>query len=599
MPNNADFSGAIAEIRSKTDIVGLISEYVALKKRGRNYWGCCPFHNEKTASFSVSAEKTMFYCFGCQSGGDAFAFLMKIENRPFIEAARLLGERVGVKLPEKTREDKLSDKQREAVKNANAMAVDFFHSCLLNTSYGKEALEYLANRGITETIIKQFKIGFAPQAPDKLCHALRQRLIDSDVLVKAGLALKTQRGTVLDSFRNRIMIPIIDLHNAVIAFGGRAMNDTQPKYLNTPDTELFSKKNCLYALNIAQTMARKEQKLLIVEGYFDAITLHVNGIENVVAGMGTALSARQAALAAKNAATIYLCYDNDEAGRNATLRAYELLKSTGAKVRVVDLLNSKDPDEFIRAYGKEEFNKQLNEARGILEYVIETVISGKTDDSLDSRVSALENILQFFGKYAQPLELEQQFATIASRLRLDEKLIREEFAKVRKVANKRRNVGDKVREIAFAQMPEINETERQLLRYFIERATVRATICQKSEKLHFSSEKIKDFWQALFNIYSANNSFTIVDAHSLSEINANYSLLLSKILLKDDNFGSEDPVLVVEQLMDRIYEQYLGEKLRQHIIHAGELEKSGSEEFQQELQIVAQISSEIQKIRKK
>ena len=599
MSNSPDFSGAIAEIRSKTDIVGLISEYVTLKKRGRNFWGCCPFHNEKTASFSVSSEKTMFYCFGCQAGGDAFAFLMKIENRPFIEAAQLLGERVGVKLPEKTRQDTLAERQRVAVQHANQLAAEFFHSCLINTSYGKAALVYLENRGITEEIIKRFKIGFAPQAPDKLCHALRLRAMTDEVLVKAGLALKTQRGTIKDSFRDRIMIPIVDLRDNVIAFGGRALNEGQPKYLNTPDTELFSKKNCLYGLNIAQAMARKEQKLLIVEGYFDAITLHVNGFENVVAGMGTAFSARQAALAAKNAAVIYLCYDDDIAGKNATLRAYELIKPTGARVRVLDLLTAKDPDEFIQIYGKSKFIEQLECARGMLEYVIESVISGKADDSLDSRVSALESILQFFAKYAQPLELEQQFASIASRLRLDEKLIREEFSKIRKLTTRRRNVGDKVREIAFAQTLEISETERQLLRYFIESEIVRATICDKIEKLHFSSIKIKDFWQSLFNIYSANNSFTVADAHGLSELNADYSLLLSKILLRDGEIGPDDPSPVVGQLIDKIYEQYLSEQLRQHLVHAGELEKSGSEEYQRELEIVTQISSEIQKIRKK
>ncbi|MEI6286429.1 MAG: DNA primase [Bacillota bacterium] len=599
MSNNADFSSAIAEIRSKTDIVGLISEYVTLKRRGRSYWGCCPFHNEKTASFSVNSEKSMFYCYGCQAGGDSFTFLMKIENRPFIEAARLLGERVSVKLPEKTKQDTIADRQREAVQNANLLAAEFFHSCLLNTSYGKEALEYLYQRGITEEIIKRFKIGFAPSAPDKLCHALRLRGIADEILVKAGLALKTQRGATLDSFRNRIMIPIVDLRDAVIAFGGRAMQDVQPKYLNTPDTELFSKKNCLYALNIAQAMARKEQKLIIVEGYFDAITLHVNGIENVVAGMGTALSARQAALAAKYATVIYLCYDNDLAGKNATMRAYELIKPTGARVRVVNLLNFKDPDEFIRAQGKEQFIQQLTAADRILDYVVEAALTEKKDDSLDSRVSALERILQFFCKYAQPLELEQQFAAIAGRLRLDEKLIREEFAKLRKVENRRRNVGDKVREVAFAQMPEINETERQLLRHFIENQTTRAAICEKSEKLHFSSEKIKDFWQSLYNIYSANNSFTIAEVHALSELNANYSFLLSKILLKDGDSESDNPLVVIGQLIDRIYEQYLSDKLRQHIIHAGELEKNGSDEYQQELHIVTQISSELQKIRKK
>ena len=346
-------------------------------------------------------------------------------------------------------------------------------------------------------------------------------------------------------------------------------------------------------------MARKEQKLIIVEGYFDAITLHVNGIENVVAGMGTALSARQAALAAKYATVIYLCYDNDLAGKNATMRAYELIKPTGARVRVVNLLNFKDPDEFIRAQGKEQFIQQLTAADRILDYVVEAALTEKKDDSLDSRVSALERILQFFCKYAQPLELEQQFAAIAGRLRLDEKLIREEFAKLRKVENRRRNVGDKVREVAFAQMPEINETERQLLRHFIENQTTRAAICEKSEKLHFSSEKIKDFWQSLYNIYSANNSFTIAEVHALSELNANYSFLLSKILLKDGDSESDNPLVVIGQLIDRIYEQYLSDKLRQHIIHAGELEKNGSDEYQQELHIVTQISSELQKIRKK
>ena len=599
MSSSADFSNVIAEIRDKTDIVSLISEYVTLKKKGRNYWGCCPFHNEKTASFSVNPEKAMFYCFGCQSGGDAFAFVMKLENQNFIDTARQLAERINLKLPDRSSGDSLLDKQRAAVAEANRLAADFFHSCLTKTSYGKSALEYLLQRGINMEVITRFKIGYAPNAVDRLTKALTGRGVVEEQLLKSGLANKTYSGHIVDNFRNRIIIPIEDARGAVIAFGGRALGEVQPKYLNSPDTELFSKRNCLYGLNLAKDAIKREGAIIIVEGYFDAITLHVSGFDNAVAGMGTALSARQASIASKSASKVLLCYDNDNAGRLATMRAYELLKVTGVKVRVIDLGEAKDPDEFIRNYGSAKFAEHINQANHIIDYCIDTAIAGMGEETLDARVAVLEKILLFFNDYPQPLELEERFAIIANRLKLDETLVREEFTKRRKKSTKRESIQERVRLVANQNEEFYNESERQLLNIFINSQPIRGQICEKIEKYNFSTAKIKEFWLTLYNIYITNNSFDINDALERFGDNSEWAQIISGILLRESACESSDALQIAEQIVNKNYERSLQIQLIASIEQAERLEKSGSEKYTEELRKVNVLNAELQKIRKK
>ena len=288
----------VDKLRSQADIVNIVSEYVTLTKKGRNYWGCCPFHQEKTPSFSVAPDKGFFYCFGCQAGGDAFRFLMRIENIGFGEAVKLLAQKLNIPVPEneRTEAERQKEKEREAIFHANALARDFFHACLIKSPLGINALAYLVERGISVETAQSLKLGFAPDDWAKLSIALQNRGVLPEILVKAGLSIpRTQEG-VYDRFRNRIMFPIEDIRERVIGFGGRVMDGSQPKYLNSPETPVFNKRTVLYNIPRAYRAIKEAGYAIVVEGYMDAIALASNGILNVVASLGTSFTPEQSRL---------------------------------------------------------------------------------------------------------------------------------------------------------------------------------------------------------------------------------------------------------------------------------------------------------------
>ena len=339
---SADFTDFKEQVRNSADIVEVVSGYVALKKRGRNYWGCCPFHGEKTPSFSVNAEKNMFYCFGCHEGGDVFRFIMKSENCSFVKAVKMLAVRYGIPIPEKekTAEEIKRDRQRKELGEANELAVRFYQSCLLRTQYGKPALAYLAGRGITQQIIEQFSIGYAIDNFSALTTSLGKRGCSTNVLIKAGLALPGKNGGAYDKFRGRVMIPIKDARGRVVGFGGRVLSSNmQPKYMNTGETELFNKRYLLFGMDIAVKNIKVLHQAIVVEGYMDAISLHAAGITNAVASMGTAFSAEQARILKRITDNVVFCYDSDDAGRRASVRAVSIAREAGLQVQVAGVPN--------------------------------------------------------------------------------------------------------------------------------------------------------------------------------------------------------------------------------------------------------------------
>ena len=285
---DAVFDEFIDRLRTESDIVSIVSDYVSLKKKGKNYWGCCPFHGEKTPSFSVNPEKGFFYCFGCQNGGNVFNFLMKVENITFFDAVKLLAKKVNIPLPEKEKSPRelARDKELNELFHVNELARDFFHACLTKTNFGKPARDQLVSRGITAEFIDFFKLGFAPPTWDKLSLTFSQRGIDLDILLKSGLsAARTSGDGVYDRFRNRVMFPISDVRGRVVGFGGRVLDNSQPKYLNSPETLIFNKRHVLYGFDSAYKHIREAGQVVIVEGYMDAIALYSEGIKNVVASL--------------------------------------------------------------------------------------------------------------------------------------------------------------------------------------------------------------------------------------------------------------------------------------------------------------------------
>lgn len=359
----------IEEIRLKNDIVDVVSGYVKLQRKGSSYFGLCPFHNEKSPSFSVSPGKQMYYCFGCQAGGNVFTFIMEYENFSFPEALKFLAEHAGVELPEleysqaaKEQADLKSNIlqiQKEAAK---------FYYYNLRTQAGAEAMEYLRGRGLTDETIKGFGLGFSGKFGDGLYKYLKDRRYPDDLLRQAGLFQSDEKKGMYDKFWNRVIFPIMDVNSRVIGFGGRVMGEGKPKYLNSPETKVFDKSRNLYGLNLARTSRKKN--LIICEGYLDVIAMHQAGFTNAVASLGTALTSQQASLMKRYTEEVLIIYDSDEAGTKAALRAIPLLKQAGLAARVIDLKPYKDPDEFISAEGSEAFEKRLNQGMNSFMYQV-------------------------------------------------------------------------------------------------------------------------------------------------------------------------------------------------------------------------------------
>ena len=353
----------LQELKMKTDIEDVISTYVTLKRRGATLVGLCPFHNEKTPSFTVYPATQSFYCFGCGAGGDAITFLKKIENLDYLDAVKSLAQRAGLQMPQEGFDDSLS-KRRRRILEMNREAARFYHSVLLSPD-GKMGYDYYIGRALSAATINHFGLGFAPDRWDALLKHMRAKGYQPAEQVDAGLARKGQKG-YYDNFRNRVMTPIIDVRGNVIAFGGRVLDDSKPKYINTGDTLVYKKTNELFALNFAKDS--KEDALILCEGYMDVIAMHQAGFTNAVAGCGTALTTEQVRLISRYAKEVILTYDADEAGQKALRKAMTLFDQTDVKVRIPALVGGKDPDEIIRTYGRDKFKGMLDGASNETEF---------------------------------------------------------------------------------------------------------------------------------------------------------------------------------------------------------------------------------------
>lgn len=376
----------IEEVRSKNDIVDVISSYVKLQKKGSSYFGLCPFHNEKSPSFSVSREKQMYYCFGCGAGGNVFTFLMEYENYSFQEALKYLADRAGVELPEAeySKEARERADQKAILLEINKVAAQYFY-VQLKSPQGAHALSYLKDRGLSDEMIHSFGLGYSNKYSNDLYQYLKSKGYRDELIVKAGLVTVDERYGVSDKFWNRVMFPIMDSNSRVIGFGGRVMGDAKPKYLNSPETMIFDKSRNLYGLNRARSS--RKSYFLLCEGYMDVISLHQAGFSNAVASLGTALTPGHASLIKRYVKEVYLTYDSDEAGTKAALRAMPILKDVGITARIIRMEPYKDPDEFIKHLGAEAFEERIHKARNGFMFGLEvlerdydlTTPEGKTD----------------------------------------------------------------------------------------------------------------------------------------------------------------------------------------------------------------------------
>ena len=357
-------SAFLDELIARSDIVDVVSDYVTLTQKGGSYWGLCPFHGEKTASFHVLQDRQLFHCFGCGKGGGVISFVMEMENLPFIDAVRLLAKRANLEFPEGDM-DESARRRRARLLSLNREAARYFYS-QLHTPRGREGLEYLQRRGLSGGIMKRFGLGYAPESWDSLILAMAGKGYDKGDLLEAGLAVSNQKGGIYDRFRNRVMFPIIDLRGDVIGFGGRVLGDGAPKYLNSPDTPVFNKSRNLFALNLAKTSG--QGRIILTEGYMDTISLYQAGFDCAVASLGTALTPDHARLISRFTKEVVICYDADQAGIQAADRAIPLLEKTGLKVRVLRVNGAKDPDEYIKTYGAAAFGNLLDRSENYISY---------------------------------------------------------------------------------------------------------------------------------------------------------------------------------------------------------------------------------------
>lgn len=421
----------ISEIIEQNDIVTLISQYLSLNKRGKNFWGLCPFHSEKTPSFSVSMEKQLFYCFGCGAGGNVITFIQKIERLSFVESLYFLAKRAGIEIDTKaSKEDLERVKEKETLYKINSESARFFYE---NMKKNSNAKSYLSRRGLEQSVIRKFGLGYSLDSWDKLKVYLNNLGYSDYLIEKAGLIVKRENG-YYDRFRNRIMFPIIDLRGNVIAFGGRVLDGSKPKYLNSPETPIYSKSNSIYALNMVRKLTALK-RIIIVEGYMDVIALCQFGIKNVVASLGTAFTQQQAKLLKRYAEEIIIAYDPDAAGESATIRGLSMLEKEGCNVKILSFPEGMDPDDFIRKKGAEQFNKLLKKSHTLIDY---RIISAKQDfnfDRIEDRIEFSKSLASILSALESPVEIDAYIKKYSKEIHISEEAI---YAELKK--NKRKHI---------------------------------------------------------------------------------------------------------------------------------------------------------------
>lgn len=420
----------INDVRQSNDIVDVISQYVHLKRSGRNFFGLCPFHNEKSPSFSVSPDKQIFHCFGCGVGGNVFSFITQIEGINFVEAVQMLAERANIQLP--TLQDN-GDSQREELKakvyKVNEFTAEFYHQNLYKPQ-AKIAQEYVKKRQLSNETLKSFKIGFSGKF-DELYQELKKQGFGEKEILESGLVNKNERGQYIDRYRNRLMFPICDARGKVIAFGGRVLDDSKPKYINSPENVVYSKGRNLFGLNVAKKGDLK--RILIVEGYMDVISLHQRGITNVVAPLGTALTEQQGWLLRKNSEQIILSFDSDEAGLKAKLRALDILQNMGCDLRILQMEGAKDPDEYIIKYGNARFNNLVDKALSIIEFKVKILKKDLNLENTNDKIKFLNEIAKLISNVNNTIEREVYIEKIAKEYDISKEAI---YAEVNKLTYK-------------------------------------------------------------------------------------------------------------------------------------------------------------------
>lgn len=580
----------VERVSEQTDILRIVQGYVPLKRRGNRYWGCCPFHQEKTASFSVLPDKGFFYCFGCHAGGNAFKFLSLIENISYFDAIKLQAEKLGIPLPERKRspQEVARDREIQDLRKVNELARDFFHNCLTMTRMGERGKAYFAGRGIRQETIEEFQLGYAPPAWDKLSTAFLKRGIKQEFLLASGLcAERKQGGGLYDRFRGRVIIPIADERGRVVGFGGRVLDDSTPKYLNTPETVLFNKRKLLFGLDRSHRAIQQEGRAIVVEGYMDAISVFDAGVHNVVASLGTSFTPEHAKKLLHYAPEICFCYDSDEAGQKATIRALSIVRDTGARVRVIVVPDGKDPDEFIRKHGADAFRALVEKALPLVEYRLRYVLSHTNYDTLDGKVKALHEMMPVLAGIREAAVRNEYERRLAQTLMLDEGIVRSELHHYRPEAE------DAVRQPIRKAVAKPDTALRKAGRLVVRMAWQDAAVIAHLETI-VPLEGIRDPAQReiLAFLKAAAEKGCPVDDMSAATLSDEAAAELSRSLVED--LGGRDETEAYDDSLRVLRKAYLNALYTEHSRKANEYAQNGQHEAcLQELNEVNKIKHEM------
>lgn len=555
----------IEEVRSRNDIVAVISQYVKLQKRGGNHFGVCPFHNEKTPSFSVSQGKQMYYCFGCGAGGNVITFVMEYENYTFIEAMKYLAERAGISLPltEETEEQKQQNDRKGRLREINKEAAKYYYY-QLKSQEGKKARDYLLSRGLSMATIQKFGLGYALMTNQSLYRYLKEKGYSDELLNQSGLVKIDEKG-VRDRFWNRAMFPIMDINHRVIGFGGRVMGDGEPKYLNSPETALFDKSRNLYGLNLARTSRRPY--MLICEGYMDVIALHQAGFDCAVASLGTAFTPGQAMLIKRYTGEVILTYDSDGAGQKAALRAIPILKQAGLSVRVLNMRPYKDPDEFIVYMGAEAYQQRIDEAVNSFLYEVDALRQEYDLSNPEKKTAFHRAIAAKLTEFTDELERNNYLESVAARQDIPPALLRDMVHTFggRVVARETEEADEKRRQRKRKEKDEgIREAQRLVLNWIATEPVSYEKIIQYITPEDFLDETFRQVAEAVFASLAAGehvqpagilNRF-LDDEEKRNQVAAVFNTTL------DPEITREEREKILAETVRRVKRHYLDQAVR-------------------------------------
>ena len=485
------------EIQDRCDIVEVISGYISLKPAGRNFKACCPFHHEKTPSFTVSPDKQIYHCFGCNSGGNVFNFLKEYEKIDFIDAVKMLAEKTGVKLPEYKSSRDQDSSIVSAIYSVNDVAANYYSDLLEKAGSSLEARRYITKRGLDASIIKKFRMGYADSSWNGLLDYLSGRGVNQDTILKAGLIVKGKDNSHYDLFRNRIIFPICDVRGRVLGFGARVMDETLPKYINSPETTVYKKGLHLYGLNFAKVDIKERNFAIITEGYLDVITCHQYGVNNVIASLGTALTTEQIRLLKRYTLNVLMLYDADQAGEMASLRGMELFLEEGMNVKIATLEKGHDPDSFLRKFGKEKLDEAIKRSKSLFTYKLDILRRRFNDTEPEEKAETIKEMLQTINKVRNAIIKAEYIKLLAQELSVKEDAVWEELKKIKK--NRMPQRRENMEQVAKKHI-DISPAEKILARLMLEDTNLIKMVKDELLPSDFRNQDIRNIAEALFSI---------------------------------------------------------------------------------------------------